>query len=432
MLERRPWDKRGLACKVTWMATRLLQPHTRVFRGAGALLALAGLAATAEAQVVRKSEQADLMLEELDLESFFQGFTTLNTDYNRATRGEHPRNVFEDLDLEFVFLEAPGGESVPGIQFDYERTFGTKARQDEPTAWTRFLALKSTGTLSFDGDVKPRDTMRTRLTWRVAYDAGGVSDAQQMLEAFTVGLNDFQDGRGGICVESPVGTPAANLELLDILVDLEDPAELAADPAWCQAVQQAAVLLDDQVHWDFGLDLGIENTQDWSQRQFRVGLASSLEYKTFDPTSQLRWLNAIDYPASVLRWLTGYDEEWSPSGTTFPYVGLDLSQVFVEDNRARRVAGDEDDFLRAHLEAAYRSPLGEIGGKLYHLDVGYHHYLDLDPSSSIEAADLDAYDYLNVEFSTDEGVFFAIDVGQLPLEARDTTVVSLGYRVAAR
>lgn len=37
MPERSPWDKRSLACKVTWITLRLLHQHKRVFNSAGRL-----------------------------------------------------------------------------------------------------------------------------------------------------------------------------------------------------------------------------------------------------------------------------------------------------------------------------------------------------------------------------------------------------------
>jgi hypothetical protein len=394
-------------------------------------LALVGLATPAQAQVVRKSETPSLIMQELDLESFFCDFNTANTFYRKQTRSESARNIFKDLNLEFVQLSSSRGDDAVGVTYDYDRTFG---EQDPagPGGWNSFVNLRSVGTLSFDSAVKPRDFLDTRITWRMAYDAGGLCDAATMVEAYTRGLNRYRDSLGGICVESPPGTPAANMELLEILVDFEDPATLEASEAWRQSTAIASELLSDQTHFDFGLDLGVENSQDFAQRQYRFGLASTLEYKTWDADSYLPWLNVMDYPASVLRYLTGYDQEWGPSGTTFPIVSMDVSQIVVDENRARRTAGDDGNFLRAHLEASYRSALGEIGTKLYHLDASYQYYLDVDPSSSIQAADLDQYDYLKAEISTDQGLFFAIDVGQLPFEVRDTTVVSLGYRVAAR
>lgn len=346
------------------------------------------------------------------MEQLLEGFTTLSTDFKRWTRGDDPINIFDDLDLDFVYIEAPSGEDVPGLKFDYDRTFGERDRKRDGD-WSSFLALKSVGTLSFDGDVQPRDMISTRLTWRYALDSGGVNQRDRVDKLFG---NSHQ----------------SNVADLDDLADIENPNELDRDEAWQSHASQSSDLLGDQLHWDLGLDLGLENTQDWSQRQFRFGVASSVEFKTFRSDSKLRWLNIVDYPASAIRWLTRYDTDWSPSGTTIPSLGVDVSQVFVDDNRARRQAGDESDFTRIHAELAYRSPLGEIGSKLYHVDMGYHYYLDVDPSNSIEAAELDAYDYLKVEFTSDEGVFFSIDVGQLPFEARDTTVMSLGYRVAAR
>lgn len=390
-----------------------------------------GLVTTASAQVVRKSETPSVILQELDLESFFCDFNTANTFYRKQTRAESARNIFKDLNLEFVQLSSSRGDDAIGLTYDYDRTFGVQ-NPAGPAGWTSFFNLRSVGTLSFDSAVKPRDFLDTRVTWRMAYDAGGLCDAATMVEAYTRGLNRYRDSQGGICVEAPPGTPAANMELLEILVDFDDPATLEASAAWHQAVAIASEMLSDQTHFDFGLDLGVENSQDFAQRQYRLGLASTLEYKTWDQDSYLPWLNVVDYPASVLRYLTGYDEEWGPSGTTFPIVTVDVSQIVVDENRARRTAGDDDNFLRAHLEASYRSALGEIGTKLYHLDASYQYYLDVDPSSSIQSADLDQYDYLKAEISTDQGLFFAIDVGQLPFEVRDTTVVSLGYRVAAR
>ena len=315
-----------------------------------------------------------------------------------------------DLDLDLVQLEGRRGQGAAGIHFDYARVFGERA--DGPgTGWGSFVDLRASGTFSFDSEIKPRELLATTLSWRLGYDGGGLVRGDKQLTDAQV---------------------AANVAALDVLAEFEDPRELEASEAWREAVRDVAGLLDDQLHWDVGLAVGFEADQDFSQKHLRLGLVSTLEYKSWDPGSLASTLNLVDYPASLLRYVTGYDADWTPSGARLPILNLEVAQVLVDDNRVRRAAGDEDDFLRAHLQASYRSPLGEIGDKLYFLDAAYHHYLDLDASPAIRGAELDDYGYLEVELTTDEGVFLAVDVGQQPFEARDSTVVSLGWRLTSR
>ena len=87
-------------------------------------LALVGLAIPAQAQVVRKSETPSLIMQELDLESFFCDFNTANTFYRKQTRSESARNIFKDMNLEFVQLSSSRGDDAVGVTYDYDRTFG--------------------------------------------------------------------------------------------------------------------------------------------------------------------------------------------------------------------------------------------------------------------------------------------------------------------
>jgi len=394
-------------------------------------LALAAVLAPAAAALQEADEAVPAIHEEdllEDLSALLEGLETRAPFYNRTVRADQARNIFADLSLQFVQLTDRAGNSVPGLEFAYDRTFGDRELPEAGEDWSSFLRLTSTGTVAFDGTTRPRDFMESALTWRASYDVGGVSKPSAARAAC-----DFLAASPGAGLAD--GMPALfalRTELALEAAEAETPEELLKCDAYRELMRQATDLLEDQVHFDIGLDLGLENTQDFAQRQLRFGLASAFEYKSWESGSVMPYFNVFDYPASLVRWMTGYDEEWGPGGHLFPILMFDVSQVMVEKNRVRNAAGDDDDFVRAHFEASYRAPLGEIGSELYYLDAVYHHYADLDPSASIEAARLDDFDYLTVELNTEDGVFFAVDVGQLPFEARDTTVVSLGYRFTGR
>lgn len=416
-------------------------------------LAVAVLAAPTGAQ-----DDPDAALSVTELVTVLEGLETKSPYPQRSWRADDPWHVFKDLSLEFVQLSDRDGNSVPGLKYDYSRMFGEIER--DGTDWSSYLRLTSAGTIAFDGDVRPRDFLESELTWRVSFDRGGItspSDSARisgLRDAFRKHADEDADADERAAaemeamsyIERKAGESEAAFDtrkqaLSNELASSRMQAVLAAAAVESEAELQrndeylmlsSEAVMEDQWHFDLGLDLGLENDQDFSQRQYTFGLASSLEFKAWEEQSWLPYANVVDYPAAFLRMLTGYDEGFEPGGHLFPILSFDVAQVAVDRNRARAGAGDDDDFLRAHFEASYRAPVGEIGEDLYYLDAGYHHYADLDPSGAIEAAGLDDYDYFKVELSTAEGVFASVDVGQLPFEARDTTVVSLGYRFAGR
>lgn len=350
------------------------------------------------------------------LRDFLEQYETLNVPYRREVRAEEPWRVFQDLNLEFTTSDNREGESVLGLSFDYDRVFG-KTDPGAEGELSSFVALRSAGSMFFDSNVRQRDLWETRLTWRLARDAGGSTDVELCK---------------GFCLLADEGGPALDAELVSSVDDYKSTDDVQQAKAWRDPAQKARRLLHDQLHYDVGLDLALENNQDFSQRNLRVGLGAALEYKTWRHDSAWARFNVLDYPAALGRLLTGYDRTWTPSGTALPILELDLSQILVDEDSSRISAGDSDDFQRAHLSASYRSALGNFGGELYHLNAAWHYYADLDPSSAVEAAGLDEYDFAEFSLTSDSGVFFAFNVGQLPFESRDRSVASVGLRLTAR
>ncbi|QDU65984.1 hypothetical protein [Engelhardtia mirabilis] len=180
--------------------------------------------------------------------------------------------------------------------------------------------------------------------------------------------------------------------------------------------------------WHGDLRVGHESDQDFTNRQAVYGVELGGQLWSSDP-GVAAW-NLAEYPFALTRWLTG-DDQPVPSMGPFPAINLGLDLVDPDQDLGRRAAGeDADPYPRLRAEVGYTSTFGTIQGRTLKASLDYRFYHELDASSGVSAADLDASNYFQFVLSDESGVYASYATGRLPFDVDDDSVFSVGFRLS--
>lgn len=320
-------------------------------------------------------------------------------------RSDHGRQFLRDVDWRIRTFDADG-ETGLGLAFNYARNvpLDVEAHADGRGVTGFGLDLTVDGNVAFDDEVNPTDFLSSRLTVDWFRSRGGTRGAltsEQQQTAVTA------------------ATAASNYA---------DRDEWLASPEWNELTGLAREVLSTQVYCEFGLDFAFESDQSFGAQDYVVGAHAAFDVKVWNDHDAWTTLNFVDYPAALVRVLTGFDRELTPRGHAFPTLVVGFEHVEPDGDTPRALAGDDSDYRRLRLELAYKAPLATIDGEQYALTAVYRRYHELDPSDEVEAADLDEYDYVTFAFESEQGLYASFATGRMPFDDEDAEVYALGWR----
>jgi len=223
------------------------------------------------------------------------------------------------------------------------------------------------------------------------------------------------------------GVIKERLDTLPGLIAAEgDPKKHAVLVKESRGLEAVMGLSEGYYHWNLGLNAGIESNQAATLKNYTFGLNASLDAQWENDSAFVDW-NVLDYPAALVRRVTGMDEKWRPRGYG-PTFLVAVDQVDPRGSGPRAGAGDSSDFMRLSAEVAFKTPFFQFREETYYLDTSYRYFDEFDPAASVRSADLDAFDYWAVGIVSDSGWFLTYRSGQLPFDAGTSEAFELGFK----
>lgn len=328
---------------------------------------------------------------------------TLNPLLGDLLQSGHGFAFLADTDLRFKTFESDTDTAL-GLAFDYQKHVPFFHEQTGPSH-VRGLGYRIDvqGNIAFDQATNPSDFMAARVSLDYFSSHGGTQGALAPEDQRRA--NDLAFSLAGLAQE-----------------------DLFTSDAWAELSDLAKQVLDDQFAWQAGLVAGFESDQSFEARHLTVGVRGAFEFNAWNDDSLFAQANLFDYPAALLRQLTGRDQDWRPRGNAFPSVHFALEHVEPSGSTPRAALGEDQTYERLRVELAYKSPLGTMSGQDYWLVAGYHLLHELDAPATVDNAGLDRYDFLQVTVEAEDGVYLSFGSGRRPFDLGDDQFAELGWK----
>lgn len=287
------------------------------------------------------------------------------------------------------------------------------SQQDHPIAIN--FDFHSRGNVAFDQDVNPSDFLDTGLRFDAFQFRSGVNTEKEMEAGIEAVWAEHLQRAAQLAAEVE-GTP----EQVD-----RSPEWKAFMASFEEAYLKRA---GTEVLWSLAADGALESDQSFTTKQYAYGLQAGLLVRAWSSEALLAKLNVFDYPFAVLRYLTGADERFQPSGQAFPsfLAGLDLVDP-VNDPDREAVTGDEEPYPRFSSEIAMRSKVSSLGGQYVWFSATWRYFRELGAEADVRAAGLDDQSYFAASLEFPQGWVLTYATGRLPLDLIDDDVWELGF-----
>ena len=363
---------------------------------------------------VPASKPADCVFGKLDEHEVWDD--VLNRAASAFLEAEGVSGLLDGFSIEFKYFDASEDDSEDesttkglGFAYHYDRSLlrtGLLADEGGPNGLDLSFNVRTDGNVAFDQDINPTDFLE-----------------------FEARVSIFQRLGGG-AVSSPEQSDALQAALVQAgqLGDLP-PDELDAHPAWKTVEESLEPFLEPELFWDFAGRVAYETNQDFSSEQLAYGARLGLVPRSRSRKSVLSQFNLLDWPFAAMRYLTGADSSFTPTGRALPLViaGIDLVDPKANEER---LAVDPDDgmYSRARLEVAARTRLARISGQAVSVAGSFRYYQEIDASLLVSQAGLDDHQYIAVHLELPAGVVLTYANGKMPLDQKDDEVFELGFR----
>lgn len=323
--------------------------------------------------------------------------TVIQTPHTNALLG-----FINDFHLRPKIFDVENGENedaVLGLDFRYEKSLANRViNESSPSPMGASVTVKAQGELAVDANKNPNNLLE-----------------------FNGGLHLFQ-GIGGI-EPSFTTTDAEAIALQEMIF----AAARGDEEAEAEAARRMTANLAPQFFWDLQGRGGLETDQEFDNRQYLYGANLSVVFRDWRSDSRWGWFNVLDYPFAFTRWISG-EGEFRPSGRTFPSLVAGIDMVHPGDHDMRQaIDADDDPFPRVGLEAAFKTPMLQWGEDWLYASAAFRHFEEINASSRIKAADLDATSYFVVLLDLPYRFNVSYSAGRLPLDQENDQVYALGW-----
>lgn len=296
-----------------------------------------------------------------------------------------------------------------GLEYSFERT--VKSRELR-TALADPLSLSfsvhAKGNVAFNSSVNPADFLDSGLSFDVFGSKGGfepVIDGAAWSERLQQLLRDAGQFEG-------------------------TPEELDRLPAWREFTTMLESQLSTQYFWRVSGHASLESNQDFSRKQYAYGLLATGVIRAWNPKSAWADFNLFDWPFAGLRYLTGADDRFQPSGRALPLLLVGLEQIDPAKNSDRlALEPDGAKYGRWRGELAMKTKIARVGGSDVWAFGSYRVFREISPSPAIRAAGLDRFEYWAVGLEMENGLGVTYSKGKLPLDRKSEQVFDIGYKL---
>lgn len=303
-----------------------------------------------------------------------------------------------DMNLEFKTFKSNDADSALGLGFSYsyEKDIKRTLIKEQSTNQTGIsLSVRAQGNIAFDKKTNPNDFLDSDFSFHL-----------------------FRSWGGTITTSDELRDKLNKLE--DIMVNISDENELRSNPFAKEFTATVQKHLSSQFYSDFSLTGGLESNQDFSRRQYVYGAHLGFDFK---PWSNGYW-NVFDWPFAAIRWLSGYDEDLQPRGSTFPTVLFAIDRVVPKNDTLRQMVNAGSTFTRVSSELAFKTQLSNIS----YFEADFRYYRELKPLSEIKQANLEEHIYFTAALTSLNNVFISYTTGKLPIDAKDDQVYEIGFK----
>ena len=333
---------------------------------------------------------------------------TLNYGLGHIERRAKRRIPIGTLHLQFVNIQHQGDNRL-GLTYDWRRDVYRTPHQHGRLHSGHRTGLEARGTLMTVAEENVDDFLEFHLhSTLFVTGGGGVSPVALEAQLRSVGDSLAHVGAGDGSVASE-----RRLQLIN--------------PVWDS--------LNTQFYVAAGPIINFETNQLGTQNQFAAGARVGLDLKAWKPSLRLARFNIFDWPAAAIRYLSGTDSVFRPSGASIPTVQLYYHWVAPGVNRMRAVADTTEGlepFGRLTLQARYRGKLADVADGTLWLNATLDTKSESDPNDAIAAADLHQFTRVILSVEMPGGMAVSWSSGKQPLTAPKGDRWGLGFRLSFR
>jgi hypothetical protein len=319
--------------------------------------------------------------------------------------------IINDLHLKFKVFDttSAGQDAALGLEYSYDKAvMGHTLRSNTPDPISMSFNVSARGNVAFDRDENPDDFLDSKVQFHFFQSIGGIDPT----------------------VSTEEQAAALQQALLDAAkVKGISPEQFDSSPEWRAVKDRIIHRLKTQYFWDLSGNAGLESDQGFVQKQWVYGAQLGGVVRAWNPDSAMAKFNLFDWPFAMLRYLTGADSEWKPSGQAIPSVlgGLDL--VDPTDNNDRLTVDPDEDgvYPRFRAEVAFKTKIARLMEKDVWFSSSLRHFQELGASGAIRDANLDRHTYFAASLEFLGGFSVNYSAGRLPLDRQTDHVYALGY-----
>lgn len=323
--------------------------------------------------------------------------------------------ALKNLNVRFKAFEAKdGADTSLGLEYSYEkalRNHELDAKLGHPLSLS--FTIRAKGNIAFDPKRNPADFLDTGASFDLFGSKGGFEPVVDAAEW-------QKETQRLIQLAADMTTNPAALT----------PEQLDARPVWRELEGRVMGQLSTQYFWRASGNLALESNQNFTRRQYAYGLIVSGVIRAWNPKSAWADFNVFDWPFAGLRYLTGVDPRFQPSGHALPLVLAGLEQVDPQKNPARlAVEPGKSGYGRWRGEVALKTKVARVGGHDVWAFGSYRIFRELSPSAAIHRAGLANFEYWAAGLELGNGLGVTYSKGKLPFDRRSEQVFDIGYKL---
>lgn len=323
--------------------------------------------------------------------------------------------ALKTLNVRFKAFEAKGsGNTALGLEYSYEKSL--KNHELDPSLGHPLslgFTVRAKGNFAFDPKRNPTDFLDTGASFDLFGSKGGFEPVVN-----AVGWQKETQRLAQMAADMTVNPAAMS------------PEQLNASAPWREFEGRVMGQLSTQFFWRAAGNVALESNQDFTRRQYAHGLVASGVIRAWNPNSAWADFNILDWPFAGLRYLTGVDPRFQPSGHALPLVLAGLEHVDPQKNPARlAVEPSKPGYGRWRGEIALKTKVARVGGNDVWAFGSYRVFRELSPSAAIRRAGLANFEYWAAGLELGNGLGVTYSKGKLPFDRKSEQVFDVGYKL---
>jgi len=318
--------------------------------------------------------------------------------------------IITNLNIKFEAFDTStnGGKQGLGLQYSYQKSITqTELISKEENPLYLSFDFNANGNVAFNKDVNPANFLDTGFKLHLFQSIGGVEPLMPPL---------------GAAYFSNAAFVSTNTSVNEIANRSNPKLEKFLDDVKAHII--------DQFYWDVGTSFSLEANQTLAEKQWAAGLRLALVKRAWNDDSFFAKYNLFDYPFAALRYLSGADPTWKPSGQALPSLsgGIDLVGPYGDTTRLA-VDHSTAPYPRLDGEVNFKSKVAKLMGKDVWFSASYRYYDEIDAPSSVREASLAKQEYFVATIGFASGFNFNYSNGKLPFDQKSNQVYALGYSI---